>query len=91
MAGNLKTNALEDTKQDEHHEALDKEMSSKKVLISDAIEKRDVDALAELAVSRGGFLSDDLRQRACMEIDPLNHFFPFSFFFFFFFFFLPRR
>lgn len=71
-AGNLQINAHEERNQNERHEVIDKEMALKKILINEAVERRDVEALADLAVSRGGFLSDDLRQRTCMEKDPLK-------------------
>jgi len=46
---------------DAHHE----ETAAKTQAILDACIRSDIPALADLAVSEGGFLSDDLRRHAC--------------------------
>lgn len=43
---------------------------AKAQVILDACQRRDLDALRDLAISDGGFLSDTLRQRACELTSP---------------------
>lgn len=43
---------------------------AKAQVILDACQRRDLDALRDLAISEGGFLSDSLRQRTCESTSP---------------------
>lgn len=59
----IPSRAADETKPHDDDEAARRKAKARVIL--DACQRRDLDALRDLAISEGGFLSDSLRQRAC--------------------------